>query len=165
MISIIDDMKSCDYCHDEVSIFESITEFGKHYHENCYIHKTQKEIEQYKKKFINNTLTDGDKDDLVDKFNLVQKLKTERTNFKGFSVVGDFQKNTPVMTEKTMLYLGDGVVVKDNDGKPIMMGVPSPTVSFTSFKLRPNVTKTITKTKCKVLTKEDIPGLMENLHD
>ena len=157
---MFDEVKKCDYCHDVVSIYESLTEYGRHYHESCYIQRTQKEIDAYKKKFLNNSLTDGDKFDLVDKFNLVQKLIIERTEFKGFTPVGEFKKDTPLQTEKSMLYLGNGWVAVDEKGFPVFIESKTPSVSFSSLKMRPLVTRTKTGLKTKVLTIDDVPLLM-----
>lgn len=72
----------CDWCHQEVNIFEGITGFGKWYHEGCKIHHLQFEIEKYKKKDLIGELAEGDKADLADKQNLIQKLMSERGKSK-----------------------------------------------------------------------------------
>ncbi len=158
-----DEIKTCDYCHTSVSIYESLTEYGKHYHESCYIHRTQKEIESYKKKFLNKNLTQGDKIDLVDKFNLVQKLMIERTEFRGFTPICEFRKDTPLRTEKSVLYLGNGLVAVDKTGFPVIIETKSSTVSFRTLKLRPVVDRIKSDIKPKMLTVKDIPLLMEIL--
>lgn len=158
-----DEIKICDYCHVSVSIYESLTEYGKHYHESCYIHKTQKEIDGYKKKFLNKALTRGDKVDLIDKYNLVQKLMLERTEFKGFTPIAEFKKDTPLQTEKTMLYLGNGMVAVDENGFPVFIKTKSPSVSFRTLKMRPVVNRIKTDFKLKLLTVADVPLLMELL--
>jgi len=154
--------KVCEYCHAPVSVFESLTEYGKHFHDYCYIHNTQKELEGYKKKWINKSLTDGDKADLVDKFNLVQKLKSERTEFRGFVPIGEFKSETRTIPEKTMLVVGTQVVV-DQNGFPVFIESKDPTVSFTTLKLRPSVARIKSRIKVKKLTVQDIPLLMESL--
>lgn len=154
--------KQCEYCHSNVSIFEGLTEYGKWFHEQCYIHHTQKDLEGYKKKWINKNLSDGDKADLVDKFNLVQKLKAERTEFKGFVPVGEFKSETKAIPERTVLAVGTQVVV-DTKGFPIFIESKDPTVSFTTLKMRPNVARIKSRVKVKSLTVQDIPQLMESL--
>lgn len=158
-----DETKKCDYCGEPVSIFESLTEYGKHYHEQCYIHRTQKEIDGYKKKWFNKTMTEGDKIDLVDKYNLVQKLKIEKTEFRGFVPIGEHKRETPAVTEKVVLAIGGGEVVVDKNGFPVFIEVKEPGVSFTTLKMRPSVAKVKSLIKVKQLTVKDIPLLMEAL--
>jgi len=158
-----DEKKICEICHVSLSIYESLTEYGKHYHESCYIHKTQKEISGYKKKFLNNTLTLGDKDDLIDKYNLVQKLMLETTEFKGFIPISEIKTDTPLLTEKTMLYLGNGQVAVDENGFPVFIETKSPSVSFRTLKMRPFVSRIKKDIKPKVLALKDVPLLMEFL--
>lgn len=154
--------KTCEYCHQSVCVFESLTEYGKHYHDRCYIHNTQKELEGYKKKFINKSLSAGDKDDIVDKFNLVQKLKAEHTEFKGWMPIGEFKCETKAIPERTVLAVGTEVIV-DKDGFPVFIESKIPSVSFTTLKMRPNVTRIKNHIRIKKLTVHDIPQLMESL--
>lgn len=158
-----DQGKRCDYCGDTGSIWEMLTEFGKYYHERCYIHRMQKEIEGYKKKWINQTLTDGDKVDLVDKYNLVQKLKVEKTEFRGFMPIGEFKSETPAITERLALSPGSGEVMVDKNGFPVFVEVKSPSVSMRLLKMRPSVAKVKSLIKVRQLTVQDIPQLMEAL--
>lgn len=159
-----EEIKICEYCHISVSIYESLTEYGKHYHEHCYIHKTQKEIEGYKKKWINRTMTDGDKLDLVDKYNLVEKLKTERTIYKGNVPVFMKTNSTNEATIKTMLcHNKAGVPVLDGDGKPVFIEEKVVCKEFAYVKARPAVERIKTGYKPKLLTVKDIPLLMESL--
>lgn len=156
-----DEMKKCDYCGGEVSIYEGLTEYGRWLHERCYIHRTQKEIDGYKKKWFNKTLSEGDKVDLVDKFNLVQKLMVEKTEFRGFVPIGEFTRETPTVTERTVLALGGGEVVVDRSGFPVFVEVKKPGASFTTLKMRPSVAKVKNLIKVKQLTVKEIPQLME----
>lgn len=154
--------KVCEYCHKPVSVFEGLTEYGKHFHDYCYIHQIQKDLERYKKKWINKSLTDGDKVDLIDEYNLVQKLMTERTEFRGFVPIGEYKSESCAIPEKLMLVVGTQVV-KDQDGFPVFIESKDPTVSFTTLKLRPNVVRIKSRIKVKKLTVHDIPLLMESL--
>ncbi len=158
-----DEVKKCDYCGGSVSVYEGLTEYGKWYHEQCYIHRTQKEIDGYKKKWINKSMTEGDKVDLVDKFNLVQKLKVEKTEFRGFVPIGEFKSETPAITERLALSLKSGEVLVDKSGFPVIVEVKSPSVSMKLLKTRPSVAKTKNLIKIKQLTVQDIPLLMEAL--
>lgn len=133
--------KKCDYCHEEVSVFESLTEYGKHYHERCYIHKENKELEGYRKKWINGKLTEGDKAEIVDKYNLLQNLKKETTVFKGFAPIQEIQKSTLLKKEKRVLSLPDGTTVIDKEGNPVFIEVEEPAVSMSTKRLRPVVEK------------------------
>lgn len=143
--------KLCEYCHAEVSIFEGLTEYGKWWHERCYIHRTQKEIEGYKKKWINNKLTEGDKADLVDKYNLVQTLKSEHTEFKGFEPIADKECGARFTTEKTILSLPGGIPVLDSDGKPIIIETKTKSVSCRYIWMRPRVVRTKQTVKPKLI--------------
>lgn len=156
--------KKCELCHAKVSVFEGLTEYGKWFHERCYIHNTQKEIDGYKKKWVNGSLSNGDKMDLVDKYNLVQKLMAEQTQFNGFVPIGEFKRDTPSIPERRMLVSGTQTLV-DNNGFPIFVESNEPTVSFTTLRIRPSVTRTKRNVKVKVkkLTVQDLPLLMENL--
>ena len=136
-----DEVKTCEYCHEAVSIYESLTEYGKHWHERCYIHKANKEIDGYKKKWINGKLTKGDKADLVDKFNLVQKLTSETTTFHGFVPVREVERHTPLRKERRILTLPGNVPVLGSDGKPIFVEELIPSVSCRYLWMRPKVTK------------------------
>lgn len=152
--------KKCDYCHETVSVFESITEFGKHYHERCYIHKTNKELDGYKKKYFNGTMTDGDKIDFIDKHNLVQKLKAERTEFKGFEPIKETERRTAIRTERSVLYLPGGTPVVDQDGNPIIIEEKVPSVSCRYIWFRPRVVRKKVPVKRRLLTVHDLPQLM-----
>lgn len=158
-----DEVKSCDYCHESVSVYEGLTEYGKWFHEQCYIHRTQKEIEGYKKKWINKTMTDGDKVDLVDKFNLVQRLMVERTEFRGFVPISEYNRSTPVLVEKVALCIPNGEVLVDKNGFPILMETKTPSVTMKTLSMRPSVARVKTGFKPKLISVQDIPLLMESL--
>jgi hypothetical protein len=152
--------KTCDYCHEPVSVFESLTEFGKHWHERCYIHKINKEIETYKKKFINKTLTAGDRADLVDKYNLVQNLKSEHTEFKGF---GLFEERTVVRKcltaepDRQILYQDEHGMqpILDGSGKQILVEDNSPSISIRNAIVRPVVIRTKQTAKPRLIKSAD----------
>ena len=160
--------RQCDYCHTNVSIFEGLTEFGKWLHEQCYIHRTQKEIEGYKKKWINKKLSSGDKSDIIDKYNLVQKLMTERTEFKGLLLKAELNLKRHALTsepEKRILYLDNNgcIPVFDENGFPVFIIDDSPTIEMRLAVMRPVVERHKTGFKPKLLTVADVPLLMENL--
>lgn len=144
--------KICDYCRQPVSVFESLTEFGRHWHDRCYIYKTNKEVDAYKKKFINGTLSKGDKADLVDKYNLVQTLKADTVEFKGWVQVNEKIVNRRELTDepdKMMLYQDkDGLKpVLDEWGKPIFVEDNTPSITLRNAVMRPNVIRRASKSK------------------
>ncbi len=158
-----DEIKSCDYCHKPVSIYESLTEYGKHYHESCYIHRTTRELEKYRKKFLNGKLTRADKLDILDKFELLERLKSERTVFKGFVTVEERSSNTR-STQKVMVYKDrDGLIpVLDEQGNPVFKEVDN-NKTQTAI-IRPSVTRQKIPVASKQLSAKDIPRLLESLH-
>lgn len=148
----------CDYCHMPVSVFESVTEYGKHWHDRCYIHKTNKEIDDYKKKWINKKLTAGDKADLVDKFDLVQNLMTETREFRGFVPIAESETTShfDLLTEdKTMLvdtdYCSNGIQNYGEEGKPVFASSETPAIVIRTPKLRPDVVVTKHQVRQKTL--------------
>jgi hypothetical protein len=147
----------CDYCHAPVSVFESVTEYGKHWHDRCYIHKTNKEIEDYKKKWINGKMTKGDKADLVDKFALIQNLKTESREFRGFIPIDETESASHelLVEDKVMLvdadYCSNGIQNCGDDGKPVFVSAKTPAISIRTPKLRPDVAITKHPVRQKIL--------------
>lgn len=168
-------IKKCDYCRNEVSVFESLTEFGKHFHQDCMIQKLNKELEAYKKKFLDGKMSVGDKVIFLDKFEFVKKLVSEpREEFKGWKSIQNRQRQQ-IKGEKVIMvgddYLRTGSIPKGEDGKPQL--VDSGEHSETSFTIiRPSTEKTTTPvTKkslsgCsgqKKLTLDDVPRLMASI--
>jgi len=139
--------KQCEYCHEEVSIFDALSEFGKHYHQRCYIHKTNKEIEGYRKKWIDGKLTDGDKVDLVEKYNLSQKLQVEIHVFQGMTPIVEKERCISIK-EKRMLALPGGIPFVDSEGKPVFIEETTPVLS---------VRYVLTRPKTKTIKKKDAP--------
>jgi hypothetical protein len=151
--------KKCTYCHEPVSIFESVTEFGMHYHESCIIHKLQSEIDAYKKKWINGKMTAGDKADIVDKYDLVQTLMSERTEFKGWEQIGEHKVERRFTHEpdRMLLYADEwGTQPILEDGKLIMIEDNAPSISISNAIMRPNVVKTALPVTRKLLSAEQI---------
>jgi hypothetical protein len=134
--------KKCDYCHEPVSVLESEMEFGKHYHDSCMIHKLQSEIENYKKKWINGKMTPGDKEDLVDKYQLSRTLMSEKTEFRGWKQVAEIHRATRKTTEKLLLSDSYGFPILDMAGKPIVVEEESPACEVTYARMRPNTVTT-----------------------
>jgi hypothetical protein len=134
--------KKCDYCHEDVSVFESVTEYGKHYHESCMIHKLQSEINDYKKKFLNQKMTKGDKADLVDKYQLCQTLMSERTEFKGWKMIQETSRSTRKTIERVALSDSNGFLIVDPNGKPVLIEEEGPSVEITYAKMRPDIVRT-----------------------
>lgn len=135
----VDEVDICEYCHKEVSMHEWYTEYGKHWHPRCYTYKLGKDVDAYKKKWINEKLSEGDKADLVEKYNLYQELKSESTVFEGLVPVGERQRHTPLKTEKRMLYLPGGIPVMDSTGKPIFVEEMTSSVDVRYLLFRPRV--------------------------
>lgn len=118
----------CEYCHNPVSVFESITEYRKHYHQACYIQRAQKELEGYKKKWLDGKMSKGDKTIFLDKYELVKKLMTApESKFRGWTPVAE-KKRERITTEKRMVLEKKttgykehkdekGNVIKDVDGR------------------------------------------------
>lgn len=131
----------CDYCHEEVSCFEHIMEFGKHYHEACMIHKLHKEIDSYKKKWIDRKLTDGDLIIIKDKWELSQKLIKTRTVFKGWKPIKELKRERG-KPEKLALSNPDGTLILDENNKPIFKEVDGKS-TFITYCLRPDVQRLI----------------------
>lgn len=161
--------KQCEYCHEPVSVFESLTEFGKHYHDSCYIQKTHRQLEGYKKKFIDGTLTKGDKAIFLDEFILSKKLIAEsKTEFKGWTPIGE-KKKEHTAPEKRMLVDEQFRPITDTEGNPKFEETKTGS-SMTTLIMRPQV-KVIEKPKKlriaeikkEKLTTGDIPRIMEQI--
>lgn len=149
--------KTCDYCTKPVSVFEGVTEFGKWWHDSCYIHKTNKEIEAYKKKFLNKTLTAGDSADILDKYNLVQILRSEHVEFKGWGLFKDSTVVRNSLTEepdRQILYQDEHGMqpILDESGKKIMVKDNSPSISIRNAIVRPVVVRTKQKKQPRQIT-------------
>lgn len=101
-------LKRCAYCHESVSVFEGLLgDFGKWYHNPCLIHLLWKEIWNYRKKFIDRKLTFGDAVDLSEKLNLYNKLRSEKTEFKGIKHVTETKTQERVIKENVVSYIYD----------------------------------------------------------
>lgn len=160
--------KKCSFCSEYVSIFESLTEFGKHYHHNCMVHKLNIELETYKKKYLDGKMSSGDKTIFLDKFKLSRDLMVEKTEFKGWKMVEE-RKTKKFNKEKVMLVEPVTFLpILDKDGKPQYVE-DAYSNEMTVAILRPDVItqKMPQKTKAleaghvkKTLTIRDVPRLM-----
>jgi hypothetical protein len=108
-------------------------------------------------------MTVGDKADLIDKSNLVQKLMVERTQFKGFVPIEEVKRETPTLMERTAVCVSGSHMLVDDTGFPILIETKTSSVSMTTLKTRPDVLKIRTGHKPKFLTVQDLPLLMESL--
>lgn len=107
-------LKRCAYCHESMSAFEGILgDFGKWYHDSCYIHFLWKDIWKYRKKFIDCKMTLGDAIDLSEKLNLYHKLRSEKIEFKGVKHVTETKTQTRVVKEKVVSCLPDPQASRD----------------------------------------------------
>lgn len=159
-----DDSVKCDYCHNQMSIIESITEYGKYYHQDCYIHKIGKEIEGYKKKWIDGKLSKGDKVELLDLWNLRENMIANKTEFKGFALVGETVTKRNVLTKEPLreaLYEDRyGMIpVLDEDGNMKFKEDNSPSIEIRNAIMRPQVRKSPKKER-KLITMEELPKLL-----
>lgn len=162
--------KKCEKCKDTVSVFESVTEFGKHYHQNCYVHKLQLELEAYKKKWLDGNMSRGDNAIFLDKFQLTNKLKiAPQIEFNGWQPIKE-HKRTQLSGEKRMI-VDEQFRPILKDGKP-QYEIDHTGSSMTTLSLRPNVRvtnrrqlkKSLSASKEQIrLTAADIPRLMEEL--
>lgn len=158
--------KKCDYCKDFVSVFESITEFGKHYHHRCMVHKLNLELEGYKKKYLDGKMTSGDKAIFLDKFKLSRDLMNETTEFHGWEIIEE-RKSKKVNKEKTMLVDAQFQPIL-KDGKPQYIDAEysnEMTVAVMRPDVRKNTIMPIRKSlkPGEILRLKDIPRLMKEI--
>jgi hypothetical protein len=158
-----EETKKCAYCHEVMSIMEAITELGRWYHQDCYIHKTTKEIEDYKKRWIDGTLTKGNKVILLDLVNIRKNIIETRTEFKGFCLQGETELNKNMLTNEPLKRMAfkdtRGLEPLLKDGKPIFEEDKSPSISIKLPKMRPVVEKA-PGTKSKQIEMKELPKLL-----
>lgn len=140
----------CSYCGFEVSEFDALFEYGKSYHQDCYIHMTNKELDKYRKKYHNDKLTVGDRMDIIDLDRLIKNIKNNKTEFVGFIPIGEHLAETPKETETSFL------ITKDSQEIKIERDVSTSSVRF--LRTRPVVNKieTITKKPNNRISAEEI---------
>lgn len=158
-----DETTKCAYCHEAMSIIEGITEYGKWYHQDCMIHKLSKEIEDYKKKWIDGKLSKGDKVELLDMFNLRQNMIADRTEFKGLQLVAETSFKRNMLTDeplRQMVYLDNqGIFPLLKDGKMVCIEDNAPTIDMRVPKLRPVVEKKPIQAR-KQIEMQELPKLL-----
>lgn len=178
--------KKCGWCNEVISVFESLTEFGKHYHHPCMIHKLNSEMETYKKKYLDGKMSAGDKTIFLDKFQLSQKLKNEeKPVFNGWKMIEErktksFPKKGKVMLVEPVTFApilgqdGKPQYVDDNSTNEMSTAIMRPDITYTKPPERKSLSSGEARKQIKAadtdiiiapkkLTLADVPRLMNSI--